>query len=295
MRDPWSQASPVGLRAAPDRARPDQVLSLVRHETAEYSHRGHILDLDPDLGAGIGKEDWEAACRACRGALLSVPSGVWEPADAVAERNDVLGWVLVKGALCREVALRDRYMFELLGPGDVLHLPVAQGGPRLGGKIKLTALAGTSLVVLGSAFVRAAARWPSLLANVHRRLETQREHLAIQGLITHLPRAEHRVLLTLWHLADRWGRITPEGTVLPLTLTHDLLGHLTAARRPTVTLAVGTLETDGYIRRCNDGSWLLTVAAEHQVHTIVTLTKDPRILGDTFRLSRRVADARGNR
>ena len=63
----------------------------------------------------------------------------------------------------------------------------------------------------------------------------------------------------------------------------------------TVTLAVGTLETDGYIRRCNDGSWLLTVAAEHQVHTIVTLTKDPRILGDTFRLSRRVADARGNR
>jgi CRP/FNR family transcriptional regulator, cyclic AMP receptor protein len=295
VRNRRLRASPVGLTAAPNRARPDRVLSLVEHETAEDSHRGRILDLDPDLGASISEEDWETACRACRGALLSVPSGVWELPDAVAERNDVLGLVLVEGALCREVALRDRYMFELLGPGDVLHVPVAHGGPRLGGKIKLTALAGTRLVVLDSAFVRAAARWPSLLANVHRRLEAQREHLAIQGLITHLPRAEHRVLLTLWHLADRWGRITPEGTLLPLTLTHGLLGHLTAARRPTVTLAVGTLETAGYIRRCNDGSWLLTVAAEHQVRTIATLTKDARILGDAFRLSRGVAEARGNR
>jgi len=295
VRNRGFRASPVGLAAAPNRARPDRVVSLVKHEIAEDSHSGRILDLDPDLGASISEEDWETACRACRGALLSVPSGVWELPDAVADRNDVLGLVLVEGALCREVALRDRYMFELLGRGDVLHVPVAHGGPRLGGKIKLTALAGTRLVVLDSAFVRTAARWPSLLANVHRRLEAQREHLAIQGLIMHLPRAEHRVLLTLWHLADRWGRMTPEGTLLPLALTHGLLGHLTAARRPTVTLAVGTLQTDGYIRRCNDGSWLLTVAAEHQVRTIASLTRTPRVLGDAFRVSRGVVDARRNR
>jgi len=39
------------------------------------------------------------------------------------------------------------------------------------------------------------------------------------------------VLLALWLLADRWGRATPDGTVLSLALTHELLGQLTGARR----------------------------------------------------------------
>lgn len=68
------------------------------------------------------------------------------------------------------------------------------------------------LVVLGESFIGAAARWPSLLATVQRRLEAQRESLAIQGLIAHLPRAEHRLLLMLWHLAERWGYVTPKAS-----------------------------------------------------------------------------------
>jgi Crp-like helix-turn-helix domain len=70
------------------------------------------------------------------------------------------------------------------------------------------------------------------------------------------------------HLADRWGRVTPGGTLLPLALTHDLLAHLIAARRPTVTLAVSALESDGCIERMDDGTWLLTCAAERKVAAI---------------------------
>ena len=230
---------------------------------------GLILDLDPDLGSGVGEEEWGLARSACRGELFCLPTGVWRVSDSAGERDDLLGFVIVEGLVCREVGLRDRYMLELLGPGDVLQLPVAvPDRPRLGGPVRLTAAVDTVLVALGDSLARAAGRWPGLLAVVHRRVEAQRESLAIQGLIAHLPRVEQRFLLTLWHLADRWGRVTPDGTLLSLPLTHDLLGQLTAARRSTVTLAVSSLESDGYIRRTDDGAWLLTARGERRVAAI---------------------------
>jgi hypothetical protein len=73
----------------------------------------------------------------------------------------------------------------------------------------VTALDPSELIVLSKPFIHAAARWPSLLTKLHRRLEAQRQRLAIQGLAVHLPRAEDRVLLTLWILAHRCGRVTP--------------------------------------------------------------------------------------
>jgi len=34
-----------------------------------------VLDLDPDLGSGIGEERWETARHACRAKVLRVPRG----------------------------------------------------------------------------------------------------------------------------------------------------------------------------------------------------------------------------
>jgi len=254
---------------------------------------GLILDLDSDLGSGIDEQERGLARRVCRGELLQVPAGVWRVSDWAGQRDDLLGLVVVEGLVCREVGLRDRYMLELLGAGDVLQLPVAVfDRPRLGGPVRLTAAVDATLVALGVSFARAAARWPSLLAAVHRRLEAQRESLAIQGLIGHVPRVEHRFLLMLSHLADRWGRVTPEGTLLPLPLTHDLLGHLTGSRRPTVTLAVNSLGSDGYIRRTEDGGWLLTTQGERRVATIARTDVNAPVLGETFRFRRRATQLR---
>jgi CRP/FNR family cyclic AMP-dependent transcriptional regulator len=241
-----------------------------------------VLDLDPDLGQGVCDDEWDAARRACRGTPLRLSDGVWDVPHLSGERDDLLGLLIVDGLLCREVSLHDRHMLELLGPGAVLQLPVVSERPSLGGDIRLTAVTATTLVGLGESFIRAAARWPTLLPAIHRRLEAQREHLAIQGLIAHLPRAEHRLLLQLWHLADRHGRVTPEGTQLPLPLRHDLLGQLAACRRSTVTLAIGALVSEGYIRRMADGSWLITATAERRVNAIARSNRAPRVLGATL-------------
>jgi CRP/FNR family transcriptional regulator, cyclic AMP receptor protein len=68
---------------------------------------------------------------------------------------------------------------------------------------------------------------------------------------------EDRLHAMLWLLAERWGRVTPEGVTLPLRLTHELLGQLVGAKRPTVSLAMKELEARGAVRRRLDGAWLL--------------------------------------
>jgi CRP/FNR family transcriptional regulator, cyclic AMP receptor protein len=244
-----------------------------------------VLDLDPDLGAGIPLEEWDAARSACTGELVQLFRGAWQ----VPVGDDQLGYVIIEGLVCREVALCDRHMLELLGPGDIVQPPVVVP-PRLGGPVRLTAALETSLVALGDSFARAAGRWPSLLAAVHGRLEAQRHSLAIQGVIAHLPRAEDRLLLGLWHLAERWGRVTREGTLLPLPLTHGLLGQLTAARRATVTLAARALESDGLVRRVDDGAWLLTHSAERRVAAVARTSSSATALGETLVIGQRAAD-----
>jgi CRP/FNR family transcriptional regulator, cyclic AMP receptor protein len=251
---------------------------------------GLLLDVDPDLGADIGHEDWESARQACRGVLVRRPAGRWEPLLS-GEEGALVGLVIVTGVICREVQLRDRHLLELLGPGDVLQLPVSGDGPRLGTDVQLTALVDAEMLALGQPFIRAAARWPSLLLAVQQRLEAVRERLAMQALIAHLPRAEHRLLLMMWHLAQRWGVVTPAGIVVPLALSHDVLGQLTAARRSTATLALRALEQAGTIKRLQDGSWLLTTAGELAVEAIAGTPGGVPALGEILALRLRSSEA----
>jgi CRP-like cAMP-binding protein len=252
---------------------------------------GLLLDLDPDLGKGIGPEEWALARRACQCELIHAPAGVWD-LSALGERDDLVGLLILEGMLFREAALGECYLFALLGPGDVLQPPVADAGLRLDGSTTISAAADTLVAVLGGPFILAAARWSSLLATVQRRFESQRQRLATQALIAHLPKAEDRLLLALWHLAEKWGRVTPKGTLLPLQLTHDLLGQLTGARRSTATLALLALQSEGCIRRPADGSWLLTDAARQKVLAIASATNTGRVLGETFMLRQRTASLR---
>jgi len=251
---------------------------------------GLVLELDPELGSGIGAAQWEKARRACRGCIVWVPRGVWQLSPEFGEQVGRLGVVIVEGMVCREVALGERHMFELLGPGDVIAPPGLGEPRRLGGSVALTAAVDTIAVGLGESFLRAAVRWPCLLDAVLGRLEVQRQRLAVQGLIAHLPRAEDRALLALWLLADRWGRATPEGTVLSLALTHELLGQLTGSRRSTATVAVSALESDGSIARLGDGSWLLTEQAEQNVAALARNSSSAGLLGESFMLRQLVVD-----
>jgi CRP/FNR family cyclic AMP-dependent transcriptional regulator len=63
--------------------------------------------------------------------------------------------------------------------------------------------------------------------------------------------------LTLWHLAERWGRVHTDGIVVPLPLRHQRLADLVGAQRQSVTTAMGSLTRNGSISRRRDGNWVL--------------------------------------
>ena len=59
--------------------------------------------------------------------------------------------------------------------------------------------------------------------------------------IVQQPRIDLRLQMLFWELADRWGTVRQDGVHVPLPLTHSMLADLVAARRPTVTKALGEL------------------------------------------------------
>ena len=68
---------------------------------------------------------------------------------------------------------------------------------------------------------------------------------------------DRRLKALFWHLAERWGRVSGDGVIVPLALTHRILGQLVGARRPTVSTALTELAEREELTRRPDGSWLL--------------------------------------
>ena len=113
-----------------------------------------------------------------------------------------------------------------------------------------------ALVALDGRFVLAAVRWPSIIEHVTARATRLSRWLTMRLAVNQHARLDDRLVLTLWGLAERWGRVTPQGVVLPLRLTHGTLARLVGARRPSVTAALGDLASAGLVER-TPGGWVL--------------------------------------
>jgi CRP-like cAMP-binding protein len=70
------------------------------------------------------------------------------------------------------------------------------------------------------------------------------------------PKLEERLQLLMWELADRYGRVHPDGVHVDVPLTHELISQLAGARRPSVSSALARLQQMGSIERGGLG-WIL--------------------------------------
>jgi len=129
----------------------------------------------------------------------------------------------------------------------------------------------TRLAVLDHGLVLRMTPWPALGLELFARGTRRAHSLAVALAIAHHPRVDDRLLLTLWHLAERWGRVGAEGVVVPLPLSHQRLADLVGAHRPSVTTAIGDLSRSGALRRRDDGTWILhgSPPAELRHHRLV--------------------------
>lgn len=132
----------------------------------------------------------------------------------------------------------------------------------------------TRLAVLDHGLIRRINPWPELGLELFARGTRRAHFLSVTLAIAHHPRVEDRLLLTLWHLADRFGRVRPDGIVVPLPLPHQRLADLVGSHRPSVTAALGELTREGAISRGENGTWILHGAppAKLRHHRFATAT-----------------------
>jgi CRP/FNR family transcriptional regulator, cyclic AMP receptor protein len=217
-----------------------------------------LLEADPDLGAlltPIRRVDAEREL-VVRTHRLSV--GPWDVARLTAASADHVGLLILDGVLSRELVVADHVSAELLGPGDLVR--PWQGGTRaslLPVDALWSVLSSLTVAVLDRRFAAEAARYPEITAVLFDRLSERSVRLATTQAISQLTRVDRRLKALFWHLAERWGRVSGEGVVVPLALTHRILGQLVGARRPTVSTALSELAERGELVRRPDGSWLL--------------------------------------
>ncbi|MGH2890860.1 MAG: Crp/Fnr family transcriptional regulator [Solirubrobacteraceae bacterium] len=217
------------------------------------TERVRLLDVDPDLGAELSSVQREYVEHVLVH-VVRVKRGTIDP-EALLARAGAFAAVILDGVLLHRLAITAQPALRLLGPGDVL---ARAGRPCTSLIVHVDHRAGehVRVAMLDDGVLLAACRAPRLFVGLHRLLAEQHQRLAAQLAVCQLPRVEQRLQALMWLLAETWGRVTPAGTLLPIALTHDALGEMIGARRPTVTLAISSLTRRGALIRHEDG-WLL--------------------------------------
>jgi CRP/FNR family transcriptional regulator, cyclic AMP receptor protein len=231
-----------------------------------------LLEVDTELAAVLEPGRGDEARRRIVARAVDVAEGPWDPRHDLGE-DPVWGVLVLDGLVLHDVELADTRASELIGAGEAFdpREPAREEGV-LPATIEWSVLEPTRLALLDRTFALSAARWPEVVGELHGRTAARAFRLSVQMAICQLPRVELRLLLALWHLAERFGRVGPDGVTLPLSLSHRLLGQVVGARRPTVTLALTRLHEAGLVERLADG-WRLHGQAPGELGELGTLAQ----------------------
>jgi len=214
-----------------------------------------LLDLVPELADDLAESERGTVHRSTAVQTVAVAPGPWSPLELVADEQTV-GFLLADGVIVRDVLMAGSIASDLLGPGDVAGLG-DDDITLVPAQVRWTVSAPARVAVLDARLLASLEAWPEITARLLARATRQTSNLAIQRAISQLPRVDQRLLALFWHLAERWGRVGRDGIVVRLALTHETLGRMVGARRPTVSLALKELATAGTVVRRLDGAWVL--------------------------------------
>lgn len=216
-----------------------------------------LLQADPEFGEAIPDADRPTAERVLTVASKVIEPGPWDPGATVGDQPPAIGVLVVSGVLTRDLVFAGRTTTELLGSGDILRPWVDdEQFDAMPFEVAWHAHGPVRLALLDARIAMACGRWPDMATTVTTRFVRRARTLAFHRAIAQIPRVDERLLVLMWSLAERWGRVGPEGVRLPLALPHRTLATLVGARRPSVTTALSGLARDGLVERAPDG-WLL--------------------------------------
>jgi DNA-binding transcriptional ArsR family regulator len=217
-----------------------------------------VLDAVPELAEEITDERLEGARRHALAATIELSPGRWHASASELEDTGGYGLMIVDGLMTRDIVLGQTTASELVGAGDLVRPNDHEGAVSpVQFDVAWNVLEPTRLAILDRRFAIVTARWPEVAAAIVRAAVRRSHALTYQIAVGHMTRVDSRLLVLFWHLADRWGKVTPEGIVIPIKLTHQVLGRIVGAQRPSVTTALKTLADRGALERAADGNWML--------------------------------------
>ena len=215
-----------------------------------------LFDIDAELAERLDARQRTEARPHAIVPVIELTAGPWSPEHLDDGAARAFALMVTDGLVLRELLLVGSTATELLGPGDVVAL-----GPSddafLPTKAEWSVPQAARIAVLDDRLAGIVHAWPGVSRLLLERAARREIRLSTHRAIAQLPRVDQRLVAFFAHLAERWGRVAANGVVVPIQLTHETLGRLIGARRPTVSLALKDLAADGLLRRREDGAWLL--------------------------------------
>ena len=216
----------------------------------------------PEIDGVIPAEDRELAARVLVAPLISSEDDGGLSELIAATAPTAFDFVVAEGVVLKETVFAGRSALELLGPGDVLAPPLTASRQLESRAVsRYIAHGPASVAVIDQRFRQAARRWPELSDLLHDRLGRQTHRASMHLAMLHQTRVEDRILSLFVDLGERFGRMTADGVTIELNLTHELIGRLVGAQRPTVSLALSALASAGTLVRLDDGAWRMAADA----------------------------------
>jgi CRP/FNR family cyclic AMP-dependent transcriptional regulator len=230
-----------------------------RTESRAISQAVPILEEDRELAASIPAAQRDAFRNLLRASVVRLSAGSWDPASASLERSGSLGLLVLDGLMIRNVEVLGRSGAELLGPGDLLRPWELDCDEYASVRTQSawTIATPARVALLGRRHAAVIGRSPELTAALVGRALRRSRFLAPLLALARIRQLRVRVHAVLWLLAERWGRVTPQGVLLDVPVTHATLGQLIGASRPSITSAVVDLRELGLVDRAYDRGWLL--------------------------------------
>src|SRR3954453_4034365 len=236
-------------------------MAVTEHlDPVPLQRRERVIVLEADRGLCEVVDPGRAgrARAASLAAAAARRAGSWDAARYAALAHDGFGLLVLEGVLVRRVGVEGRFGAELLAAGDLLR-PWQHDGEAgaLPFEMAWRIVAPLRFAVLDRGWAARMAPFPEVAAELVGRALERSRRLATLMAIAQQPRLDQRVWLLFWELADRHGRVHPDGVHIQLRLPHEVISHLVAARRPSVSTALSALAARGILRR-EGGGWVLS-------------------------------------
>jgi CRP/FNR family transcriptional regulator, cyclic AMP receptor protein len=228
----------------------------------------YVLDADDDLAQELDMRTRLAVRGLATARVLEAEAGDCALESWLSAASPGPGLLILDGLVAVDTRITNRTVTELLGAGDLLQ-PLSRHADDIVERVaSWRALSACRFALLDVNFAERVQPWPQIGRALLRRAERRTEDLGVLRAISCQPRLEVRLVLFLWHLAARWGRVEPTGIRLTLPLTHRLLGQLVAAERPSISHALGRLADAGLVSG-TAGDWHLHGSLDAHLQTLI--------------------------